>query len=537
MHPVLENTYLLKEIFEHLGEEYNKECYDAALVCRAFQNPAQDVLWHELICIRPLLSLLPTFKLEKRSNTWVIDGDISKSDLETLQRFGRRVRILTCSVGSDVKGAITLHPSVPTILANALTGQPLLPNLQDLHFSQRAGDSFCCTSLLHVLHSTNLRVVQLRSGIDSEDDEVALSYQDFSSFISRLSRASFLRKLQVQGFLPSDIAQEAVKSFQDLSALKITHYSGKFPWSFFSSFSGLQHLCSLYIQELKFDDAPMRSQRKIEFIGLRSLTLACSFETIAKLLRTIQLPALTTFTFILQFHGQSNLPHFPWSDLFQYMSSSFGPKFSELEIRYAVTTYRDRELLGLYTGAPFDYISRHLLSMRLRKIKLCLPIIESVSIEQLEQIFKAWPTLISLHLWTSSQTTAPDFLVFPLIAQHLPQLNDLLLRIDATNITEPLSTPSFHPLEYISLQPINWPATTMAERRLASFLDSVFPSIRSAQLCGGTGLLMLSELGDQIRSLQAARAREHRRMLHIYGSTLKNNSGGDGDDANKMEED
>lgn len=71
MHPVLENTYLLKEIFEHLGEEYNKECYDAALVCRAFQNPAQDVLWHELICIRPLLSLLPTFKLEKRSNTWV----------------------------------------------------------------------------------------------------------------------------------------------------------------------------------------------------------------------------------------------------------------------------------------------------------------------------------------------------------------------------------------------------------------------------------------------------------------------------------
>lgn len=62
MHPVLVSTYLLKEIFEHLEADDNNAYYNAVLVCRSFQNPAQDVLWRKLESIRPLLDLLHNFQ-------------------------------------------------------------------------------------------------------------------------------------------------------------------------------------------------------------------------------------------------------------------------------------------------------------------------------------------------------------------------------------------------------------------------------------------------------------------------------------------
>jgi len=73
--PVLQNPYLLQSIFEQFYDQ-NEGRVDgsrrfllyASLTCRAFFEPAMDVMWRELNSIMPILRIIPSLERDGGDN-------------------------------------------------------------------------------------------------------------------------------------------------------------------------------------------------------------------------------------------------------------------------------------------------------------------------------------------------------------------------------------------------------------------------------------------------------------------------------------
>lgn len=60
---VLQNDYLLREIFGYLESYSKRQLLAAALACRTFLEPAQDCLWRSMHSLLPFWNLLPSVQL------------------------------------------------------------------------------------------------------------------------------------------------------------------------------------------------------------------------------------------------------------------------------------------------------------------------------------------------------------------------------------------------------------------------------------------------------------------------------------------
>ncbi|PIL32752.1 hypothetical protein GSI_04867 [Ganoderma sinense ZZ0214-1] len=96
-----------------------------AVSCRAFFDPALDILWYSLDNIHPLLKLLPTY--QRHDSVYYLEGGISPEAWSRLRTYAARVRGVTFSRKAGI------DTSVWRIILEQCQGTPLLPNLRKFH--------------------------------------------------------------------------------------------------------------------------------------------------------------------------------------------------------------------------------------------------------------------------------------------------------------------------------------------------------------------------------------------------------------------
>ncbi|KIJ63279.1 hypothetical protein HYDPIDRAFT_41125 [Hydnomerulius pinastri MD-312] len=122
--------------------------------CRAFKEPALDVLWSKLTSLEPLIRCLPR-DLWRRSSPGgplVIERALFAQDWETFHYYARRVRCLK----------VVTPPQIDISFLLAVSGSPsssLLPNLTDLLWFDMSGVS---SLLLRFFLGPSLQTLNLR---------------------------------------------------------------------------------------------------------------------------------------------------------------------------------------------------------------------------------------------------------------------------------------------------------------------------------------------------------------------------------------
>ncbi|KAF8222804.1 hypothetical protein L208DRAFT_575126 [Tricholoma matsutake] len=89
-------TYLKPEFYHTTDPNCSRDLLSAALCCKAFKDPALDVLWHTVDSITPLLKLIPG--MQEVHGQVALRGDLDASDMKDFYSYARRVRHCTISV-------------------------------------------------------------------------------------------------------------------------------------------------------------------------------------------------------------------------------------------------------------------------------------------------------------------------------------------------------------------------------------------------------------------------------------------------------
>ncbi|KAG1730597.1 hypothetical protein EDB19DRAFT_1912851 [Suillus lakei] len=122
-----------------------------AITCRAFKDPALDVLWAQLHSLNALVLCSGGKRDDENQLIW--DRPLYDADWRILARYGRRVHSLTVPRQSE-----TLHISTMQVLSCFPLPGPLLPNLRVLSWLSNCEDSF---PFLHCFCGPNLTTLRL----------------------------------------------------------------------------------------------------------------------------------------------------------------------------------------------------------------------------------------------------------------------------------------------------------------------------------------------------------------------------------------
>ncbi|KAI0312396.1 hypothetical protein OF83DRAFT_1176675 [Amylostereum chailletii] len=132
MHHVLLIDEILRSVFAHVDDDANRNAVlDAfarlAVVCRAWKDPALDVLWESLSSMDPLFALLPS--VSRSSDSFTIADAPSPAVLANFYAHASRVR--------SVQYSARLSPRIPpTLLSHLALGGPfILPSLASVRLN------------------------------------------------------------------------------------------------------------------------------------------------------------------------------------------------------------------------------------------------------------------------------------------------------------------------------------------------------------------------------------------------------------------
>ncbi|KAF8079105.1 hypothetical protein FPV67DRAFT_1663755 [Lyophyllum atratum] len=132
-HAALLQYDILKNIFGHFSNNSNdarawKETQghlcQAALVCKAFLDPALDSLWRSMTTLLPLLKLLPTLQLV--NGAYAVHDDIHDHHWAYMDSYGKRIKEFVAH-----KPAVSFQTYLQL---SQLRGSSILPNLRRLHY-------------------------------------------------------------------------------------------------------------------------------------------------------------------------------------------------------------------------------------------------------------------------------------------------------------------------------------------------------------------------------------------------------------------
>ncbi|KAF9051904.1 hypothetical protein BJ165DRAFT_1401356 [Panaeolus papilionaceus] len=267
---VLGNLYLLTEIFEFLQDTPPALCA-AALTCRAFRKPAQDVVWR-----------------------WM-DFDL----LPVIQLIGNVVFVLS---GLDVGVGCWF------------------PHLRTLHLELRPP---FFTIIMHLLQSLQLISVEIPGSCALIDGLVPLIC-DILTFVQNIAPSDMLKRLNL-ATSPNPETLATIPKFRNLRSLQLNMSMGStVPHVFLPEISQLE-----YLEELNFDGGSFGftlQQRNagLEFPVLTKFLVSSLLEDLAKLF------SLAKFPFLLP----QELPQSHGYDWLQFLDALYGAtstdRFKEL---------------------------------------------------------------------------------------------------------------------------------------------------------------------------------------------------------------
>ncbi|KAF9051888.1 hypothetical protein BJ165DRAFT_1401339 [Panaeolus papilionaceus] len=481
---VLGNPYLLTEIFEVLQDTPPALCA-AALTCRAFRKPAQDVVWRWMdFDLLPVIRLIGNVVfvpsgLDVGVGCWCLNGPITPSDISKITHLGTRVRHIT-NFHSHPLGTITLSTYVA--LAAALPSPLLFPNLRTLHLELRPP---FFTIIMHLLQSSRLVSVEIPGPCALIDGLVPLIC-DISTFVQNIAPSDTLKRLNL-ATSPNPETLATIPKFRNLRSLQLNMSMGStVPHAFLHEISQLESLEELNFDGASFGFTLQQRNAGLEFPVLTKFLVSSSLEDLTHLFSFAKFPVLydLTFEFLLpQEFPQSH--NYDWAQFLDALySATSTDHFKELYVLPCPDIpYNARRLVEAFTnsyaGVLFDAIASSLLQFKLTYLSLNFPFFDTYSKDDLKRLMQAFPGLTTLDLRCASKSSV-DTSIFEFISTLLPALKHLTLDICSYDtIAPPPDKISSHKLETLGVRFFGLDKSDVRKvMEMGIVVDAVFPYLR-----------------------------------------------------------
>ncbi|PFH54839.1 hypothetical protein AMATHDRAFT_134138 [Amanita thiersii Skay4041] len=325
---IFQDSDVTKKILETIleGPSGRRSLSRLARTCRAFCEPALDVLWRELDSLTPLVGLFPTLMKKAHKPNMGLVRAPGKDDWKTFDQYSGRVRRITYD--ERVAGVVS---SIFAMLNENKPREFILPNLEEVSWKVEtpAGLARCAMFLnpnLRALHlEIAVRLPQLNAFLQDVSNRMKLASFSFISpttlpdtFTDLLNRQDILEKivLVAPGALSPEIGRwlaslPRLRHLQlDLSGRSMIAVEGFFdellsgystPSSVTSTDSGVFSGEDLDFSEIRKSALRLTGDlppRRI-FHQLRRLQLTGEISNIAVFLKHITSP-LTSMEFIIE---------------------------------------------------------------------------------------------------------------------------------------------------------------------------------------------------------------------------------------------
>ncbi|RDB17293.1 hypothetical protein Hypma_001931 [Hypsizygus marmoreus] len=462
---VLDNQDILGRVFEYFSSEpctfpkplTNTHLLWAALTCKAFLEPALNVLWRSASSLVPLLNLLPTFQLVQ--DTYVIRGVTREPDWNRYFYYARRVRefYYPGELGEDKK--IANHTKVR--LAQLWT-TPLLPALR----------RFICLDVsapglfIHPLFlSHTIEHVELRFISDGEDEAVGTLLATISDEVPSL------RSLILWGFM-SIRTLSYVPELKNLQLLHLRHMGPAIDSQFIASIGAFEYLTDLAID---FNGSPY-SRFPVDpgFTTLKQLSITATFNIAQDFLTSLSKDVvLNSLSFVVP-PGPFTMG---WEDqlasLFSKICERWPSSLQSITLDHEGTW--DHVSLSMSNFVPLVQLP-HIKSLQV------IQYLTTLSNDDIHQLASAWPNLETLSFPFDhgiAPNTKPTFSALYTLAALCPHIKSIQIPLTFQVIPPlPDPRPASRRLESLFIGCVDAPHTIPDLLIIAHHIDRLFPRLK-----------------------------------------------------------
>ncbi|KAF8120218.1 hypothetical protein EV363DRAFT_1281596 [Boletus edulis] len=437
MHHALEIQEILLNIFGHASSYYQTtDLVALAITCRAFKDPALDVLWEILPDLSPLAQCVPEAsqltedpgvlqRYYSPSKCYSFHRSLTQNEWDILRSYTRRIRSIGTLHGLNRKSLKRLwRPPNP---------EPLFPNVRHLYFEYTHRAIHFLLLPFPSLISLDVRVHTLRLFEDS---------------IKSLAKTSpSLHRLLIHADLPTGVNINFIdpifiRQWRNLRIVVCPGISMDV-----TTLVHLSRMPALSKLEFKlgstFPDQIPPSDTPLVFSKLRRWVLCSkSLYLISCLLSQTRLPAVITFIASIECRP-SRL------DLSAFFTgvqmSGFGHRVQELHLGQFISGRVD--VLGNTRVLGFEDLRPCMAFTNLHSIELSMDWQVDLTDNELLSLTSTWPHLERFHInrwwgWNTLGGITPNGLVQ--LLQICPSLMDICVAIDTRGYTEippPLQKP------------------------------------------------------------------------------------------------
>ncbi|KAF8550694.1 hypothetical protein OG21DRAFT_386347 [Imleria badia] len=423
MHHALQIQEILLNIFGHSSA--TPDLPALARTCRAFKEPALDLLWEELADPSPLARCLPEVshhsqihrQRDKPTKRYSFRKSLTQIEWDILRSYTRRIRSLLDD------GNILDWESVSIFLSPPTT-EPLFPNLRHLH-ARRLTE----TKIKYLLYMPFPSLMSLDLSFTFTKREYPNSLQGsfelffkFSPNIKRLRIFLSQPDIMFSNFFSTYICRW--QSLETLDYFNIT-----------LDVDALAHLSRMpALSQLSCTPSATSPPAPLSFSNLHHLTLRSVFlYPISQFLSRTRLPAITDFSAYIECCPSKQCLY---SFFASVQASAIGHTIEELQFE---------EGLGMQDGGEVTYVLGFedlqpcTAFSNLRRIYLDLGWDVGLSDSELLTLALAWPHLEHLLInvewgWNTPGGITPNGLLQ--LLQTCPSLSEIGLAIDTQGYTE-----------------------------------------------------------------------------------------------------
>ncbi|KAF8550074.1 hypothetical protein OG21DRAFT_1514495 [Imleria badia] len=419
MHHALEIPEILLSIFQHCcsSAKWRDDISDLvslAGTCRAFKQPALDVLWEELDDLSPLAQCLP--EASRQSRKYSFSRPLTQTEWNILRSYTCRIQSI-----QDFNGG--LDQKSLTILSNPPTTELLFPNLRYLHYKYSLRTQ--TINLLHLplpsLISLNVNCENPRWFQDSLESfsEFSPNIRKFSLYVGQSDVA--FSKLVSRCICRWRNLQTVICPLISLDVDTLVHLS---------CMPALTQLHLALSATLPVSDSPLF------FSNLHHMTSRSkSLEAITRLLSQIRLPTIMNFTAIIP--GCPSIQELS-SFLVGIWASSAGYTIERLTL-YQLSPLPSNNIRSEAPLLGLEDLWQCTAFSSLRHLQLDIEWNVGLADSELLALTSAWPHLEHLSInvdlgWNTPGGITPNGLLQ--LLQKCPSLNDIALAIDTRGYTE-----------------------------------------------------------------------------------------------------
>ncbi|KAI6041624.1 hypothetical protein EDC04DRAFT_1223582 [Pisolithus marmoratus] len=446
MHPCLCVDEILRLVFRCI-EDRSTLCA-LARTCRAFHNPATDLIWETLTAMEPILQhLSPARLVPKATGSYIkLSHSLSDDDWNIVRRLSSCVRRFHIVLEQHVPlhGAIT--NAVPQWFC-FLTSPPdpsfLFPNLRSLSYrvdrylDKRGTENIHAETSEAVILFFHLLLGPHLSALRFEMPGTFYSHLDISSIPVLCPNIHTLniggRNLNWGGFqIPDEALYQFSRVVSELSHLE-TVRSYETSWELLSSLAQAKRLRRLLLLlPNRLGPGPDLPSHNI-FLQLRTLYIRADSHT-----SCTDLFRWTSFNEVNEIYVECSLPVNSVHSLQALvdMSSLISLQCKHLEFLWIFSLYHD---FDTPTAWPRPMLEPYQSFYQLRVVALQTSFSLALADNDFEDMVKAWPHLEVFHLFHDGIMSPPVHLTLrgvTALLHHCPKLKHFTLMFDATHVPE-----------------------------------------------------------------------------------------------------